>query len=115
MIKQCSCYIFATPPLSEGESEKVIEYFEIIKPTLDKTIKQRENAKKHTETKKKPQMTLDKIREDFKDIRGHLSPDNDILKGVDLNKLYAFIKAHEEIGTQSMYSIVDLYRQENGV
>ena len=67
------------------------------------------------EAKKKPQMTLDKIRKDFKDIRGHLSPDNDILKGVDLNKLYAFIKAHEEIHTQSMYSIVDLYRQESGV
>ena len=66
-------------------------------------------------TKKKPQMTLDKIRKNFKDIRGHLSPDNDILKGVDLNKLYAFIKAHDEIRTQSMYSIVDLYRQESGV
>ena len=108
-------YIFSTPPLSESESEQVIEYFELIKPTLDKTIKQRENARKHNETKKKPQITLDKIREDFKDIRGHLSPDNDILKGVDLNKLYAFIKEHEEIRTQSMYSIVDLYRQESGV
>ena len=115
LIKLCSCYIFATPPLDESESEKVVEYFELIKPTLDKTIKQRENARKHNETKKKPQMTLDKIREDFKEIRGHLSPDNDILKGVDLNKLYAFIKANEDIRTQSMYSIVDLYRQESGV
>ena len=65
--------------------------------------------------RKKTQMTLDKIREDFKEIRGYLSPENDILKGVDLNKLYTFIKAHEEIRTQSMYSIVDLYRQESGV
>ena len=64
LIKLCSCYIFATPPLDESESEKVVEYFELIKPTLDKTIKQRENARKHNETKKKPQMTLDKIRED---------------------------------------------------
>ena len=115
LIKQCSSYIFDTPPLDENETEQVVEYFEVIKTTLDKTIKQRENARKHTETKKKPQMTLNKIREDFKDIRGHLSPDNDILKGVDLNKLYAFIKANEDIRTQSMYSIVDLYRQESCV
>ena len=115
LIKQCSSYIFDTPPLGENESEQIVEYFELIKPTLDKTIKQRENARKHNETKKKTQMTLDKIREDFKEIHGYLSPDNDILKGVDLNKLYAFIKAHEEIRTQPMYSIVDLYRQESGV
>ena len=93
LIKQCSSYVFASPPLDESEREQVVDYFELIKPTLDKTIKQRENARKHNEDKKKPQMTLDKIREDFKEIRGHLSPDNDILKGVDLNKLYAFIKA----------------------
>ena len=53
LIKQCSSYVFATPPLNESETEQVIEYFELIKPTLDKTIKQRENAKKHNETKKK--------------------------------------------------------------
>ena len=114
LIKQCSCYIFSTPSLAESETEQVIEYFELIKPTLHKTIKQRKNARKHNEDKK-TQMTLDKIREDFKEIRGYLSPENDILKGVDLNKLYAFIKAHEEIRTQSMYSIVGLYRQESGV
>lgn len=57
LIKQCSSYVFATPPLEESDSEKVVEYFELIKPTLDKTIKQRENARKHNETKKKQQMT----------------------------------------------------------
>ena len=60
LIKQCSSYVFATPPLNESETEQVVEYFEVIKPTLDKTIKQRENARKHTETKKKPQITLEK-------------------------------------------------------
>ena len=82
---------------------------------LDKTIKQRENAKRHNENRKKPNITLEKIRNDFKEIRGNLNPDNDILKGVDLNKLYAFIKENKELRTQSMYSIVDLYRQESGL
>ena len=115
LIKQCSNYVFGTPPLEDNESPQVDEYFELIKPMLDKTIKQRENAKRHNENKKKPKITLEKIRNDFKEIRGNLNPDNDILKGVDLNKLYAFIKENEDIRTQSMYSIVDIYRQESGV
>ena len=115
LIKQCSNYVFGTPPLEESEATQVDEYFELIKPMLDKTLKQRENAKRHNENRKKPKITLEKIREDFKGIRGNLNPDNDILKGVDLNKLYAFIKDNEDIRTQSMYSIVDIYRQESGV
>ena len=105
LIKQCSNYVFGTPPLEESETTQVDEHFELIKPMLDKTIKQRENAKRHNENRKKPKITLEKIREDFKGIRGNLNPDNDILKGVDLNKLCAFIKENEEIRTQSMYSI----------
>ena len=115
LIKQCSNYVFGTPPLEESEAAQTDEYFELIKPMLDKTIKQRENAKRHNENKRKPKITLEKIREDFKEIRGNLNPDNDILKGVDLNKLYAFIKENKELRTQSMYSIVDLYRQESGL
>ena len=115
LIKQCSNYVFGTPPLDESEATPVHEYFELIKPMLDKTIKQRENAKRHNENRKKPKITLEKIREDFKEIRGNLSPENDVLKGVDLNKLYAFIEDNEELRTQSMYSIVDLYRRENGL
>ena len=115
LIKQCSNYVFGTPPLDESEATQVDEYFELIKPMLDKTIKQRENAKRHNENRKKPKITLEKIREDFKEIRGNISPENDVLKGVDLNKLYAFIKENEELRTQSMYSIVDLYRRENGL
>ena len=115
LIKQCSNYVFETPPLEESETTQVNEYFELIKPMFDKTIKQRENAKRHNENRKEPKITLEKIREDFKEIRGNLSPDNDILKGVDLNKLYAFIKENKELRTQSMYSIVDLYRQESGL
>ena len=115
LIKQCSNYVFETPPLEESETTQVNEYFELIKPMFDKTIKQRENAKRHNENRKEPKITLEKIREDFKEIRGNLSPDNDILKGVDLNKLYAFIKENKDIQTQSMYSIVDLYRQESGL
>ena len=115
LIKQCSNYVFGTPPLEDSETTQVDEYFELIKPMLDKTIKQRENAKRHNENRKKPKITLEKIRNDFKEIRGNLNPDNDILKGVDLNKLYAFIKENEDIRTQSMYSIVDIYRQESGV
>ena len=115
LIKKCSSYVFGTPPLEDNETPQVDEYFELIKPMLDKTIKQRENAKRHNENSKKPKITLEKIRDDFKEIRGNLSPDNDILKGVDLNKLYAFIKENEDIKTQSMYSIVDLYRQESGL
>ena len=115
LIKQCSNYAFGTPPLEESKATQVDEYFELIKPMLDKTIKQRENAKRHNENRKKPKITLEKIRNDFKEIRGNLNPDNDILKGVDLNKLYAFIKENKDIQTQSMYSIVDLYRQESGL
>ena len=115
LIKQCSNYVFETPPLEESETTQVNEYFELIKPMFDKTIKQRENAKRHNENRKEPKITLEKIRNDFKEIRGNLNPDNDILKGVDLNKLYAFIKENEDIRTQSMYSIVDIYRQESGV
>ena len=115
LIKQCSNYVFETPPLEESETTQVNEYFELIKPMFDKTIKQRENAKRHNENRKEPKITLEKIRNDFKEIRGNLNPDNDILKGVDLNKLYAFIKENEDIRTQSMYSIVDLYRQESGL
>ena len=115
LIKQCSNYVFGTPPLDESEATQADEYFELIKPMLDKTIKQRENAKRHNENRKKPKITLEKIREDFKEIRGNLSPENDVLKGVDLNKLYAFIEDNEELRTQSMYSIVDLYRRENGL
>ena len=115
LIKQCSNYVFGTPPLDESEATQVDEYFELIKPMLDKTIKQRENTKRHNENRKKPKITLEKIREDFKEIRGNLSPENDVLKGVDLNKLYAFIEENEELRTQSMYSIVDLYRRENGL
>ena len=115
LFKQCSNYVFGTLPLDESEATQVDEYFELIRPMLDKTIKQRENAKRHNENKRKPKITLEKIREDFKEIRGNLNPDNDILKGVDLNKLYAFIKENKNIQTQSMYSIVDLYRQESGL
>ena len=115
LFKQCSNYVFGTPPLEESEAAQVDEYFELIRPMLDKTIKQRENAKRHNENKRKSKITLEKIREDFKEIRGNLNPDNDILKGVDLNKLYAFIKENKELRTQSMYSIVDLYRQESGL
>ena len=115
LIKQCSNYVFGTPPLEDSETTQVDEYFELIKPILDKTIKQRENAKRHNENRKKPKITLAKIRNDFKEIRGNLNPDNDILKGVDLNKLYAFIKENEDIRTQSIYSIVDIYRQESGL
>ena len=115
LIKRCSNYVFGTPPLGGSEATQVDEYFELIKPMLDKTIKQRENAKRHNENRKKPKITLEKIRNDFKEIRGNLNPDNDILKGVDLNKLYTFIKENEELRTQSMYSIVDLYRQESGL
>lgn len=115
LIKQCSNYVFETPPLEESETTQVNEYFELIKPMFDKTIKQRENAKRHNENRKEPKITLEKIRNDFKEIRGNLNPDNDILKGVDLNKLYAFIKENKELRTQSMYSIVDLYRQESGL
>ena len=115
LIKQCSNYVFGTPPLEDNEATQVDEYFELIKPMLDKTIKQRENAKRHNENKKKPKITLEKIREDFKEIRGNLDPDNDILKSVDLNKLYTFIKENKDIRTQSMYSIVDLYRQKSGL
>ena len=115
LIKQCSNYVFATPPLEESETTQVDEYFELIKPMLDKTIKQRENAKRHNENRNKPKITLEKIREDFSEIHGNLSPENDILKGVDMNKLYAFINENEELRTQSMYSIVDLFRRENGL
>ena len=100
LIKQCSNYVFGTPPLEDNESPQVNEYFELIKPMLDKTIKQRENAKRHNENRKKPKITLEKIREDFNEIRGNLTPDNDIQKGVDLNKLYAFINDNANIRPQ---------------
>ena len=57
LIKQCSNYVFGMQPLEDNETTQVDEYFELIKPMLDKTIKQRENAKRHNENRKKPKIT----------------------------------------------------------
>ena len=57
-------------------------------------------------------MTLAKIREDFPEITGNLSENNEILEGVNLGSLYKFIKKNEEVRRLSMYNIVTKFKEK---
>lgn len=115
LIKQCCNFMFGTPPVSDEDAKHTDGYFELIKPAFERSKRQSENAKRHNKKRKKEPVTLEKIRTDFPEIRGNLNAENHILDGVNLEKLYAFIAANENIRTQSMYSIVELFRSRNGL
>ena len=113
LIRQCCNFMFGMPPLSDEEAERTNGYFELIKPTFERSKRQSENAKRHNKRRKKEPVTLDKIRADFPEIRDDLNAENPILIGVDLNKLYNFIYEYDDVRNQSMYSIVELFRMKN--
>lgn len=113
LIRQCCSFMFGMPPVSDEEAERTDGYFELIKPSFEKSKRQSENAKRHNERRKKEPVTLEKIRADFPEIHGNLSAENPILNGVDLNKLYNFIREYDDERNQSMYSIVELFRLRN--
>lgn len=115
LIRQCCSFMFGMPPVSDEEAERTDGYFELIKPSFEKSKRQSENAKRHNERRKKEPVTLDKIRADFPEIKGNLHTNNIILEGVNLDKLYAFIAENEDVRNQSMYSIVELFRLKNNL
>ncbi len=85
--------------------------FNIFKKTFDIKTARSESGKKGGQ-KKKPLMTLAKIREDFPEITGNLSENNEILEGVNLGSLYKFIKKNEEVRRLSMYNIVTKFKEK---
>ena len=115
LIKQCCSFMFGMPPVSNEEAERTDGYFELIKPSFEKSKRQSENAKRHNKRRKKLPVTLDKIRADFPEIQGNLNAENPILNGVDLNRLYNFIYEYEDVKNQSIYSIVELFRLRNNL
>ena len=107
--------MFGTPPVTDEEAERIDGYFELIKPSFEKSKRQSENAKRHNQKRKKQPVTLAKIRADFPEIRGNLNAENPILNGVDLDKLYAFITENEDVRAEPMYEIVELFRFQNNL
>ena len=85
--------------------------FNIFKKTFDIKRARSESGKKGGQKKKLP-MTLAKIREDFPEITGNLSENNEILEGVNLGSLYKFIKKNEEVRRLSMYNIVTKFKEK---
>ena len=113
LIRQCCNFMFGIPPVSGEEAERTDGYFELIKPSFEKSKRQSENAKHQNKKRKKEPVTLEKIRADFPEIRDDLNAENPILNGVDLNKLYNFIYEYDDLRNQSMYSIVELFKIKN--
>ena len=115
LIRQCCNFMFGTPPVTDEEAERIDGYFELIKPSFEKSKRQSENAKRHNKKRKKQPVTLAKIRTDFPEIRGNLNAENPILNGVDLDKLYAFIAENGDVRAEQMYEIVELFRFQNSL
>ena len=85
--------------------------FNIFKKTFDISKARSESGKKGGQ-KKKPPMTLARIREDFPEITGNLHENNPILDGVNLGELYKFIKENEDIRSLNMYGVVEKFREK---
>lgn len=108
LIKKVCDYMFGISLADGKENAAVKTYFSALKRQLSKSKAQSLNAVK----RKKNPVTLEQIRKDFPNIKGNLSVTNEILKGVNLNELYNFIKENsDKVAGKSMYEVVEIFRK----
>ena len=112
LIKQICDFMFGGELVTDEESQTVKSYFSAIKVQLSKSKTQSERAQRQPKGKPPVPIILEKIREDFPFISGYLREDNKILEGVDMDKLYAFIKENQAaLQDLNMYQVVVKYRE----
>ena len=113
LIKQICDFMFGSELVTDEESQTVKSYFSAIKVQLSKSKTQSERAQRQPKGKPSIPITLEKIRTDFPFVTGYLREDNKILEGVDMDKLYAFIKENQTaLQTLNMYQVVVKYREQ---
>lgn len=112
LIKQICDFMFGSELVTDEESQAVKSYFSAIKVQLSKSKSQSIRAQKQPKDKPPVPITLEKIRTDFPFITGYLREDNKVLEGVDMDKLYTFIKENQVVlQGLNMYQVVVKYRE----
>ena len=87
------------------------KFYTLARLTLDVSLERKKAGSKggKSNAKSKPiKRTIDDLK--ALGCTGNLSADNPILEGVDLNKLYDYIKAHKDLQNLSLYKAVESYK-----
>lgn len=108
LIKKVCAYMFDKEFQTEDKNDETDAYFEVMKFTLDKSKIKAANASNR-------KITIETILEDFPQIQGNLRMDNQVLKDVNMKKLYKYIEEHPETQTDKIYNIVVNFRRDNGL
>ena len=87
------------------------KFYTLARLTLDVSLERKKAGSKggKSNAKSKPiKRTIDDLK--ALGCTGNLSADNPIHEGVDLNKLYDYIKAHKDLQNLSLYKAVECYK-----
>lgn len=78
---------------------------------MDVSLERKKAGSKGGKSKAKSK-PIKRTIEDLKALgcTGNLSAENPLLEGVDLNKLYDYIKAHKDLQNLSLYKAVECYK-----
>ena len=87
------------------------KFYTLARLTLDVSLERKKAGSKGGKSKAKSK-PIKRTIEDLKALgcTGNLSAENPLLEGVDLNKLYDYIKAHKDLQNLSLYKAVECYK-----
>ena len=87
------------------------KFYTLARLTLDVSLERKKAGSKGGKSKAKSK-PIKRTIDDLKALgcTGNLSAENPILEGVDLNKLYDYIKAHKDLQNLSLYKAVESYK-----
>ena len=87
------------------------KFYTLARLTLDVSLERKKAGSKGGKSKAKSK-PIKRTIDDLKALgcTGNLSAENPILEGVDLNKLYDYIKAHKGLQNLSLYKAVECYK-----
>ena len=87
------------------------KYYSLARLTLDISLERKKAGSKGGKSKARPK-PIKRTIDDLKALgcTGNLSVENPILEGVDLNKLYDYVKGNSEAQKLSLYKAVERYK-----
>ena len=94
---------------------KAEKYYTLSRLTLDLSLERKKSGSKGGKAKAKPKDKPAPENHTIDDLKalgctGNLSPGNAILEGVDVNKLYDYVKGNSEAQQLSLYKAVESYK-----
>ena len=94
---------------------KAEKYYTLSRLTLDLSLTRKKSGSKGGKSKTNPKDKPAPGNHTIDDLKalgctGNLSPENAILEGVDVNKLYDYVKSNSETQQLSLYEVVESYK-----